>query len=170
MSVKSISISATEDKWLTHAADVAIESARKLFQEPGGVIPPGTPIGRLSNFEWGQLVAAILFGWINVRAQQATREGFDTERTIHEIALNPPPWDVGMVIAILPKLAESCPDINWSKPLGAWGKEELASFLLTAFQLIERGRIARDTNDMGGVMRQSSAEDIARQTRRRISF
>ena len=163
-----ISISASEDRWLTHAADASIEAARKLFQEPGG-IPPGFPIGSLSNFEWGKLVAAILFGWINVRAQQATREGFDTERTIREIALDPPPWDVGMVIAILPKLAESCPNINWSKPLGAWGKEELASFLLKALQLIDRGRIARDTNE-GGVMRQSSAEDIARQTRRRISF
>ena len=168
--IKPISISASEDRWQKHATDVAIETARELiYTEPGG-IPPGTPVGRLSNFEWGKLAASILFGWISTRAQQATLESLDTERTIRKTALDPQPWDVGMVLAILPELAKECPDVDWSKPLGAWGKEELASFLLTAMRLIERARIARDTSDMG-VTRQSSADEIELQSRRgRISF
>ena len=39
-----------------------------------GPIPPGTPIGRLGDVEWGWIVAAILFGWIATRAEQATAE------------------------------------------------------------------------------------------------
>jgi hypothetical protein len=168
--VKSLSISASEDEWQHHAVDVAIETAREHFHEEPGGIPPGTPIGRLNNAEWGRLVASILFGWINTRAQQATLENLDTERTIRETAIEPNPWEIGMIVAVLPALAESCPNINWSKPLGAWRKEELAGFLLTAMRLIERARIARDASDMS-VTRQSSANEIATQSQKgRISF
>jgi len=38
----------------------------------GGAVSPNTPIGRLSDVEMGWLVAAILFGWISTRAEQAT--------------------------------------------------------------------------------------------------
>ena len=42
-----------------------------------------TPIGRLSDIEWGWLVAAIIFAWIKVRSEQATAEGrnFDDARS-----------------------------------------------------------------------------------------
>ena len=45
----------------------------------GGAVSPNTPIGRLSDVEMVWLVAAILFGWISTRAEQAT----DSVRGIH---------------------------------------------------------------------------------------
>jgi hypothetical protein len=29
--------------------------------------------------------------------------------------LDPQPWDIGTVMAILPELADACPDIEWSQ-------------------------------------------------------
>jgi hypothetical protein len=65
--------SATEDAWQRQATAAAIAAARGVVNH-GGPIPPGTPIGRLGEIEWGWLVAAILFGWISTRAQQAAAE------------------------------------------------------------------------------------------------
>ena len=49
--------SALEDAWQRRATAAAIEAARKVVKVDG-VIPPGTPIGRLGDVEWGWLVAA----------------------------------------------------------------------------------------------------------------
>ena len=112
-----------------------------------GPIPPGTPIGRLSDIEWGWIVAAILFAWIDMRAQQAAAEQLDTERTIRMTALDPQPWDAGAVAAILPDLASACSDIDWSKPLTAWSRETMVEFLLKAMPLIRKAMIARDLSE-----------------------
>ena len=56
--------------WQREATRVAIEKARAVVS--GGAVPPMTPIGRLSDIEWGWIVASILFGWIDTRARQAT--------------------------------------------------------------------------------------------------
>jgi hypothetical protein len=125
------------------------------------VIPPGTPIGRLGETEWGWLVAAILFGWISTRATQATAEEVDTERCVRMTGLDPEPWDAGAVAAILPELAE-IPDINWSKPFGEWPQDVVINFLITAMRLIRKAMIARDISDRG-VTQKSSASTIARQ-------
>jgi hypothetical protein len=127
-----------------------------------GPIPPGTPIGRLSDTEWGWIVAPILFAWIGVRAQQAAAEQLDTERTIRMVALDPQPWDAGAVAAILPDLANACPDIDWSQPIAVWPRETIIEFLLKAMPLIRKAMIARDTSERG-VTRKSSASAIARQ-------
>jgi hypothetical protein len=152
--------SAFEDAWQRRATAAAIEGARKVVQVDG-VIPPGTPIGRLSDTEWGWLVAATLFGWISTRAEQATGEGLDTEQTIRMTALDPEPWDAGAVIVVLPELAET-PGIDWSKPVNEWSRETMAGFLLTAMRLIRKAMIARDLSDRG-ITRKSSASAIARQ-------
>ena len=127
-----------------------------------GPIPPGTPIGRLSDIEWGWIVAAILFVWIGMRAQQAAAEQLDSERTIRMVALDPQPWDAGAVAAILPDLANACPDIDWSQPIAVWPRETIIEFLLKAMPLIRKAMIARDTSERG-VTRKSSASAIARQ-------
>jgi len=88
--------SAMEDVWQRMATAAAIASARKMI-DTDGVIPPGTPIGRLSDTEWGWLVAAVLFGWIGTRAQQATAEEIDTERCVRLTGLDPEPWEAGAV-------------------------------------------------------------------------
>src|SRR5262249_1112152 len=76
------------------ATAAAIAGARGVVHMDGP-IPPGTPVGRLSEMEWGWIVAAILFAWISMRARQATAEQLDIEQTIRMTALDPPPWDAG---------------------------------------------------------------------------
>ena len=153
--------SAIEDVWQRRATAAAIEAARKVVKVDG-VIPPGTPIGRLGDVEWGWIVAAILFGWISTRAEQATAENIDTERAIRMTALDPEPWDAGAVATILPELAET-PDIDWSKPLGAWPRETMVEFLLVAMRLIRKAMIARDISETGHHPENPAPIRIARQ-------
>jgi hypothetical protein len=152
--------SALEDHWQRRATAAAIEAARKVVKIDG-VIPPGTPIGRLGDVEWGWLVAAILFGWISTRAEQATAESIDTELAIRTSGLDPEPWDAGAVATILPELAEM-PDIDWAKPVSEWPGETVTQFLLTAMRLIRKAMIARDISERR-ITRNSSASVIARQ-------
>jgi hypothetical protein len=158
--IGDVSLSALEDQRQRDATAAAISAARQVVLGP---IPSGTPIGRLSDSEWGWIVAAVLFGWISVRAQQATAEQLDTERTVRMVGLDPQPWDAGAVVAILPELAASCSGIvDWSKPLTEWSRENITEFLLKAMPLIRKAMIARDLSDKG-ITRQSSAATIARQ-------
>jgi hypothetical protein len=136
-----------EDAWQRRATAVAIEAARRLI-EGDGAIPRGTPIGRLSDVEWGYFVAAILFGWISTRAEQATGEGLDTEQTIRLTGLDPEPWDAGVVMAILPELAANT-GIDWSKPLADFDRDEMANFLCAALNLVRQGIAARDLGGKG---------------------
>ena len=153
-------LSAIEDAWQRRVTAAAIASARKVI-DTDGVIPPGTQIGRLSDTEWGWLVAAILFGWISTRAEQAAAEEIDTERCLRMTGLDPEPWDAGAVQVILPELADACPNIDWSQPLISWPRETMVEFLLKVMQLISKARIARDISDRG-VTQRSSASAVAR--------
>ena len=154
-------LSAIEDHWQRRATTAAIAAARKIAHADG-VIPTGTPIGRLGDVEWGWLVAAILFGWISTRAEQATAEEVDTERVVRMTGLEPEPWDAGAVAVILPELAEACPNIDWSQPLASWPRETMTAFLITAMRLIRKAMIARDLSDRD-IIQKSNASTIARQ-------
>ena len=114
--IGEISLSANEDAWQRRATEAAITAARGIVHL-GGSIPPGTPIGRLTDAEWGWLAAAILFAWIKTRAEQAVSEGLDSDRTVRLIGIDPQPWDAGAVASILVELADRS-DIDWSLPLG----------------------------------------------------
>src|SRR5262245_35246177 len=109
--IGEISLSAIEDQWQRDATAAAIAGARGVIRTDGP-IPPGTPIGRLSDTEWSWIVSAVLFAWISVRAQQATSEELATERTIRLVALDPLPWDAGAIATILLDLANECADID----------------------------------------------------------
>jgi hypothetical protein len=160
--IGQVSLSALEDEWQRRATAAAIAAARGVVQLDGP-IPPGTPVGRLSETEWGWILAAMLFAWIGKRAEQATAEQLDTEQTIRLTGLDPEPWDAGAVAAILPELADTCADIvDWSKPLAQWPRETIIEFLLKAMPLIRKAMIARDLSDKG-VSRKSNASVIARQ-------
>src|SRR5215468_4563384 len=98
--VGEVSPSAIEDQWQRDATAAAIAAACGVVQMHGP-IPPGTPIGRLSDTEWGWIVAAVLFAWISKRAEQATAEQIDTEQLIRMTALDPEPWDAGAIATIL---------------------------------------------------------------------
>src|SRR5215831_19498537 len=106
--IGEVSLSALQDQWQRDATAAALAGARGVIRTDGP-IPPGTPIGRVSDVEWGWILAAMLFPWISKRAQQAAAEQLDTERTIRMVALDPQPWDAGAVAAILPDLADACP-------------------------------------------------------------
>jgi hypothetical protein len=159
--IGQVSLSAIEDQWQRDASAAAIAGARGVVRTDGP-IPPGTPIGRLSDVEWGWIIAGVLFAWIGKRAEQAATEQLDTEQTIRLIALDPQPWDAGAVAAILPDLADACAGLDWSKPLTAWSKDDIIEFLLKAMPLIRKAIIARDLSEKG-VSRKSSAATIARQ-------
>jgi hypothetical protein len=159
--VGQISPSALEDEWQRRATAAAIEAARGVVKLDGP-IPPLTPIGRLSDIEWGWVLAAMLFAWISKRAEQAAAEQLDTEQTIRLTGMDPEAWHAGAVVAILPELADACSTIDWTQPLTAWPRDTMVEFLLTAMRLIRKAMIARDLSDKG-LTRQSSASVIARQ-------
>jgi hypothetical protein len=135
------SVSAIEDAWQREATRAAIAAAKDVAC---GTIPPATPIGRLSDTEWGFVVGAVLFGWIQTRAQQASAEGLEIEATIRNTGIVPDPWNAGAVIAVLPDVAEACHDLDFSQPLGAWSKEDMARLLLEALRLVTSSLTSRD--------------------------
>jgi hypothetical protein len=159
--IGTVSPAALEDAWQRKATAAAIAAAHGVVKQDGP-IPPGTPIGRLSDTEWGWVIAAILFAWISTRAEQATAEQIDTEQCIRMTALDPQPWDAGAVEAVLPELADACSGLDWSKPLTAWSREDIIEFLLKAMALIRKALTARDLSEKG-VSRKSNASVIARQ-------
>jgi len=136
--------SAIEDAWQRQATRVAIEKARAVVS--GGAVPPMTPVGRLTDVEWGWIVTAILFGWISERATQATSNGLDTEKTIRDISLvEPRPWDAGAIGVILPELADA--PIDWTAPLSELSRDEMIAFLGAAYTLIDK---AMQACELGG--------------------
>jgi hypothetical protein len=133
--------SAIEDIWLRRATAVAIERARAAIS--GGAVPPNTPVGRLSDIEWGWIAAAVIFGWVSTRAEQATNSGVGPDELIRTTSIDPDPWDVGAIASILPELADAGA-VDWSQSLLALSREEMVAFLADAFSLIRKAMAARD--------------------------
>jgi hypothetical protein len=134
---------AIEDEWQRRATAVAIEQARAVVS--GGAVPPMMAIGRLSNTEWGWIVAAALFGWISTRAAQATNNGVGMDAYIRTVAIEPDPWLAGAVAAILPELAKR--EIDWSKSLSGFSRGEMTDFLIDPYTLISKAIICRDKGE-----------------------
>jgi hypothetical protein len=137
------SLSAIEDCWQREATRVAIDKARAAVS--GGAVPPNTPVGRLSDTEWGWIVAAVLFGWIDVRARQAVDNGIGVNKHIRDTGIEPDPWDIGAVESILPELAR--PEIDWSRSLADFSREEMIELLGDSYNLIGKAMLARDTGE-----------------------
>ena len=135
-------ITKKEDAWQQKATDAAIVAVRKIALNSTG-LPPTTPVGRLTDLQWGWLVTAAIFGWIQTRCQQAIEEGLDQEQAVRLTGLMPSPGDVAVVTSILPMLADQA-GIDWALPLKAWSKDTMTNFLLMAWRLIEAAEIARD--------------------------
>jgi hypothetical protein len=143
-----------DDEWQRQATAAAIARARDMI---GDAIPAGVPIGRLNEREWGFITAAILFGWIETRARQATAEGFDIEQACRETGEDPEPWDIGTIETILPDLAEASPTLDWSQPVGNWPREVMAKFLFTALRLVQRAITACNGDE--GITRKKQLDD-----------
>jgi hypothetical protein len=143
-----------EEEWQRRATGAAIQAAKDLIGEPtkvpksailgcDGAIPAGVPIGKLSDTEWGWIFAAIVFGWVGTRAEQAAAEGWDTEEAIRRTGLAVEPWSAGVIGSILPQLADD-PRFDWNKSLNELSRVEMIQFLHMAFRLIQKAMIARD--------------------------
>ena len=130
-------------RWQREATRVAIEEARTAVRS--GAVPPNTPIGRLSDVEWGWIVAAVLFGWIDVRARQAVDNGVGVDKHIRDTNIEPDPWDIGAIESILPELATA--ETDWSKPLAEFSREGMIAFLGDAYNLIGKAMLARDSGE-----------------------
>jgi hypothetical protein len=143
-----------EDTWQAKATEAAIAAARKIALNSSGLLPM-TPVGRLTDLQWGWIVTAAIFGWIQTRVEQASGEGLDQEEAVRLTGLNPSPCDVAAVTSILPKLADQGA-IDWSQPLEAWSKDTMTSFLLLALRLISAAETARDHGD-GKILRKPDA-------------
>jgi hypothetical protein len=135
-------LSAENDEWLRRATASAVAKVKELICPE--LIPAATPAGRFNPSQLTWIVSAAVWGWIITRSEQASSEGLDPERAIRVTNLDPDPWDLGSVRAILPELAKACSGFDWSKPANKWTKDELAGFLLTGFNLIRKAHEARD--------------------------
>jgi hypothetical protein len=140
----ALSLTALEDIWLRRATAVAIEQARAVVCSDA--MSPNVPVARLSNVEWGWIVAAVLFGWIKTRAEQATDAGIGAANAIRTADLDPDPWDVGAIDAILWELAEAN-TVDSSKPLAELSRDEMLLFLNHALTLTRKAMVARDCGE-----------------------
>jgi hypothetical protein len=159
---KIAKLSAQQDEWMRRATHAAIAAAKDVVGDDGP-IRPGVPIGRLVREEWGWIASSALWGWISTRSEQAASEGWNPERTIGATGLDPDPRMAGAVASILPKLADVCPDLDWSKPVGAWPKDEMVEFLAVAFALIGEALHARDAVEERVAGKVTNPDLIARQ-------
>jgi hypothetical protein len=148
-------ITKKENEWLDKATAAAIAGVRKIALNSSG-LPPMTPIGRLNDLQWGWIITAAIFGWIQTRCEQAIEEGLDQEQAVRMTGLNPSPCDVAVVRSILPELAEKAA-IDWSLPLQAWSKDTMTNFLLLAWQFINKHELARDQGP-GKIIRPAKTE------------
>ena len=64
---------------------------------------------------------------------------------IRETGIEPDPWDIGAIEAILPELANF--DSDWSKSLTEFSREEMIAFLGDAYNLIGKAMLARDKGE-----------------------
>ena len=144
-----------EDEWLSRATDAAITGARKIALGNGPLM--NTPVGRLTGHEWGMIVTAVIFGWVEVRVQQAIAEGLDQEQTVRVTGLKPDPCDIAVVGSILPTLADKAA-IDWSLPLRAWSKDTMTGFLMLTWELINQSEIARD-HGSGTILRKAEFDE-----------
>lgn len=131
---------APDDEWQRKATAAAIEAARNVVA--GDAINGRAMVGSLSEIEWSWIVSAAIFGWIKVKAQQATYEGINSEITIRSIRGEPAAWEAGAVQDILPALADI--EVDWTKPVGDWSKEDMIKLAWSAHKLVDAALAARD--------------------------
>jgi hypothetical protein len=130
-----------ENEWLDKATAAAVAGARKIVLGNGPLM--NTPAGAIKGEQWGWIISAAIFGWIEVRVQQAVDEGRDSEEVVRLTGLSPSPCDSAVVRSILRTLADQA-NIDWSQPPATWSPDTMTSFLMLAHRLIGEAEIARD--------------------------
>jgi hypothetical protein len=151
-------LSKREDDWQAKATAAAIAEARKVAQGSGPLM--NTPVGRLSDLQWGWIIAPALFGWIATRCQQAIAEGINQEQAVRMLELSPSPGDVAVIRSILPTLADQV-KIDWARPLADWSKDEMTGFLLHAWLLANKADIVLAEGAGPKILHKKSAPLVA---------
>jgi hypothetical protein len=144
-----------ENEWLDKATAAAVAAARRIASSPGPLM--NTPVGRLSDHEWGIICAAVIFGWVETRVQQAIVEGRDQEEMVRLTGLSPSPCDSAVVRSILPALADQA-GIDWTLPLTAWSGDTMVGFLLLAWRLLGEAETARD-HGLGKILKRAEFDE-----------
>jgi hypothetical protein len=144
-----------EDELLRQATAAAIAGVRKVT---GEAPLANTPVGRLSDLQWGWVVTAAIFAWTKMRSEQAIADGRDQERMILATGFSPDPCDVAVVSSVLGELADTA-GIDWDLPLKAWPKDVMVNFLSLAWALIRRAEQLRDYAPATVLRKPQVAED-----------
>jgi hypothetical protein len=148
-------IAKKEDEWQAKATSAAIAAARKIVL--GNSSLKVAHVGRLNDYEWGWIITAAIFGWVQTRCEQAIAEGLDQESAVRMTGLTPSPCDVAAIKSILPQLADTA-GIDWALPLSAWSQETMIGFLVQAFELSKKAERVLDQG-AGTIVRQSTQQD-----------
>jgi hypothetical protein len=130
-------LSQQEDAWQAEATAQAVASARSMAQSQSGLA--NTPAGKLSDQQWGWIISAAIFAWIETRYQQAVAEGLACEELVTRTS--PSPRDSAIVQSILKPLASQA-KIDWSKKLAAWSQQEMTDFVGLSWALIKDAEAA----------------------------
>jgi hypothetical protein len=146
-------ISKHEDDWQAKATAQAIAEARKIVEDNAAL--KVAPVGRLSDLQWGWIIAAALFGWVIKRCEQAIAEGISHEEAVRMLELDPSPGEVAVARSILPDLVQA--KIDWSQPLASWSKETMTDFVLLTWKLLNRAEMARDAGP--GIVQKATLQD-----------
>ena len=78
-------IARQEDEWQARATAAAIAAAKKIVL--GNPSLKVAHVGRLSDHEWGWIITAAIFAWVQTRCEQATAEGLDQETAVRMTGL-----------------------------------------------------------------------------------
>ncbi len=157
---KQITQPASDDEWQVIASEAAVAAVRELYKS-GGINGRAT-LASLGDIEIGWIVAAAIFAWIKVRAQQAVANGINPEITIRAMAHKvPDPWQAGAIKSILPALGD-IKGLDWSKPVGFWSEEEITAFAFHIHELISRAYAGRDAAAVGAIINKIGKEETER--------
>lgn len=149
-----------EADWGQRATQSAIDAAKGVVSGDG--INSRASVGSLSDIEWGWIVAAAIFGWIKIKAQQAVEEGTSAEAPIRTMThRDPAPWEAGAVETILPALG-NIEGLDWTKPVGDWSKDQIVSFAWQIHRLTDSALAARDEGAQDKIVQKLSQQVMER--------
>lgn len=141
----------TDDDWQREATACAVSAAQQVVAQ--GAINDSAMVSSLSEIEWGWIVCAAIFGWIEAKAKQAVAEGCCYEIPIRKMThRDPAPWETGAIAAVLPSIAD-LKDIDWTKPVSEWSKDQIISFAWHAYRLTDAALAARDEGATDKIVR-----------------
>lgn len=147
--------------WDRQATQSAIDAAKAVVSGDG--INARAMISSLGDIEWGWIVAAAIFGWINTKAKQAVAEGCGYDIPIRTMAAREPaPWEAGAIETILPALG-GVKGVDFDKPLSQWSKEEIVSFSWQIHRLADSALAARDEGATDKIVRRLNQPEMERE-------